>query len=331
MTQPSFRYITPNVVVAWVAHIEPKAKLELALDAYDKDHRKLNGALYVFSTFFGPDWILDRLKDTPFIRPPVRVPLDGYKTVDRIVSMAEHLVNLQEIEGFHFCLDEIRANSFETGLAKLAAAGMLRRRAIPFRFVQPTMKKGLDYDAEALIGGTRVPIEMKAKVETTQPSASSVANTLKVARGQMPRTTPNAVFMRVPGSWEESEEGRRAIHGGIEREFKSSATINVVVAHWEVWSIPQDEPATVQRHDRFAAAINPNARVKLDAVNIFMLDGAPDGQMPWGSFDDLFADQVVAKSGGKPAPRIGPIQAGRNDPCPCGSGKKFKKCHGKSF
>jgi preprotein translocase subunit SecA len=21
-------------------------------------------------------------------------------------------------------------------------------------------------------------------------------------------------------------------------------------------------------------------------------------------------------------------KAGRNDPCPCGSGKKFKKCHG---
>jgi uncharacterized protein len=23
-------------------------------------------------------------------------------------------------------------------------------------------------------------------------------------------------------------------------------------------------------------------------------------------------------------------QAGRNDPCPCGSGLKFKKCHGRT-
>jgi preprotein translocase subunit SecA len=31
----------------------------------------------------------------------------------------------------------------------------------------------------------------------------------------------------------------------------------------------------------------------------------------------------------KPEPvRLGP-QIGRNDPCPCGSGKKFKQCHGK--
>jgi uncharacterized protein YecA (UPF0149 family) len=22
------------------------------------------------------------------------------------------------------------------------------------------------------------------------------------------------------------------------------------------------------------------------------------------------------------------VESGRNDPCPCGSGKKFKKCHG---
>ena len=24
-------------------------------------------------------------------------------------------------------------------------------------------------------------------------------------------------------------------------------------------------------------------------------------------------------------------KVGRNDPCPCGSGQKFKKCHGKDF
>jgi preprotein translocase subunit SecA len=29
----------------------------------------------------------------------------------------------------------------------------------------------------------------------------------------------------------------------------------------------------------------------------------------------------------QPAQRQGP-KIGRNDPCPCGSGQKFKKCHG---
>jgi len=33
--------------------------------------------------------------------------------------------------------------------------------------------------------------------------------------------------------------------------------------------------------------------------------------------------------GGKPVVREGP-RVGRNDPCPCGSGKKYKKCCGKA-
>jgi SWIM/SEC-C metal-binding protein len=30
-----------------------------------------------------------------------------------------------------------------------------------------------------------------------------------------------------------------------------------------------------------------------------------------------------------PEPRVAEAKVGRNDPCPCGSGKKFKKCCGK--
>jgi preprotein translocase subunit SecA len=31
-----------------------------------------------------------------------------------------------------------------------------------------------------------------------------------------------------------------------------------------------------------------------------------------------------------PAQRVIGEKVGRNDPCPCGSGKKYKKCHGAS-
>jgi preprotein translocase subunit SecA len=33
--------------------------------------------------------------------------------------------------------------------------------------------------------------------------------------------------------------------------------------------------------------------------------------------------------GGKPQPIHVGEKTGRNDPCPCGSGKKYKQCHGK--
>ena len=40
-----------------------------------------------------------------------------------------------------------------------------------------------------------------------------------------------------------------------------------------------------------------------------------------------FVEQIQNMS--KPAPTQATPKIGRNDPCPCGSGKKFKKCHGR--
>jgi len=45
---------------------------------------------------------------------------------------------------------------------------------------------------------------------------------------------------------------------------------------------------------------------------------------PQGSFSEEEAAQMA---GGKPIVREG-AKVGRNDPCPCGSGKKYKQCHG---
>ena len=45
------------------------------------------------------------------------------------------------------------------------------------------------------------------------------------------------------------------------------------------------------------------------------------------------AAQAAANAGqaerGKPMPVTAEKRVGRNDPCPCGSGKKYKVCHGK--
>jgi preprotein translocase subunit SecA len=39
-------------------------------------------------------------------------------------------------------------------------------------------------------------------------------------------------------------------------------------------------------------------------------------------------DVVVAEAPKKRPVRVGQ-KVGRNDPCPCGSGKKYKHCHGR--
>lgn len=48
-----------------------------------------------------------------------------------------------------------------------------------------------------------------------------------------------------------------------------------------------------------------------------------------GSITDLASALATAKGGESANPGIAGAKIGRNDLCPCGSGKKYKKCHGK--
>ena len=44
-------------------------------------------------------------------------------------------------------------------------------------------------------------------------------------------------------------------------------------------------------------------------------------------YDDALTEAAEDDAGAEPFERAGD-KVGRNDPCPCGSGKKYKKCHG---
>jgi uncharacterized protein len=45
--------------------------------------------------------------------------------------------------------------------------------------------------------------------------------------------------------------------------------------------------------------------------------------------DQIKIERVQAQMQQQPKPYAKPVKAGRNDPCPCGSGKKYKKCCGR--
>ncbi|MEQ1949641.1 MAG: SEC-C metal-binding domain-containing protein [Bryobacteraceae bacterium] len=67
---------------------------------------------------------------------------------------------------------------------------------------------------------------------------------------------------------------------------------------------------------------------------MFEAEDAPEHDHVHGEHCDHEHDHVQhdhAHHDHAPAPVSGDAaapKAGRNDPCPCGSGKKFKKCHG---
>ena len=94
-----------------------------------------------------------------------------------------------------------------------------------------------------------------------------------------------------------------------EMEYNLTADGDLVPKH-----TPLPETAPVSPIPSNAPGVLPQSPVPVAA-------GAQRGMFPPGG-------------GAPPASRFKPVQSGvqkvgRNDPCPCGSGKKYKKCHGR--
>jgi len=65
--------------------------------------------------------------------------------------------------------------------------------------------------------------------------------------------------------------------------------------------------------------LSPAQRRALDAVTEWW----PDFDRPWPEPSDRAVDEPWHA----PTPARRPRLPGRNQPCPCGSGRKYKKCH----
>jgi uncharacterized protein len=84
----------------------------------------------------------------------------------------------------------------------------------------------------------------------------------------------------------------------------------------EEWMTLAEFPALIESGD-------PVGKQGLLAEEVRPFDNVIDSLAEWPWPDDFDEEEEAA-----PEPYINPLRhVGRNDPCPCGSGKKFKNCH----
>jgi preprotein translocase subunit SecA len=76
-----------------------------------------------------------------------------------------------------------------------------------------------------------------------------------------------------------------------------------------------------------AAASRPTAPTRAPSTTIDALEKEFQ-QKKKRELEQARAASSASSNGNGNAPRVTGEKVGRNDPCPCGSGKKFKKCHG---
>jgi uncharacterized protein len=109
-----------------------------------------------------------------------------------------------------------------------------------------------------------------------------------------------------------------------------------VVENWsEEWAAPRDKEAAEWLDDALSTivALTEDDTAK-PTISMHSEDGPPSvsearlnqlGAAIWAVYDMRQIWQSLGE-------RVDPVRRadapGRNDPCPCGSGKKFKKCHG---
>jgi preprotein translocase subunit SecA len=88
-------------------------------------------------------------------------------------------------------------------------------------------------------------------------------------------------------------------------------------------------PAMVAAHPQFDdfGMLEPGAAGAESAIDVGPVEPPKRGVAAKQDFQVVGAGRSVATAARPAAPREW-ANVGRNDPCPCGSGKKFKKCHG---
>jgi hypothetical protein len=198
--------------------------------ANDDSQRAFFTSVGIIKYYFGNGWIEKHVSpDNPkpgFLRIVYGSDPAAQITQFRVVDLAELLFNLQHIEGFDYCLDQMRQGNLEGTYAELDFGRMLLASNVVFRYVERTGLKGADFDIEiTLPDGLKLCADAKCKIETTEFSEETVRNTLKRAVDQLPKDRPGVIFLKVPPAWFNElpaardllELGRRFLHGSTKR------------------------------------------------------------------------------------------------------------------
>lgn len=286
--------VTPEAIRKYVSDREAQEGT-----TFNCAKRQYAAAVGILRAAFGQKWITRKLapdgtRRSDFLKHDETAGnVDAFKHPNRVVALAELLVNFQTVDGFGTCVEEIRTESIETGLAKLAGAKLLYVSGIPFRFVPPSRRLGADFDVEAVVGAATVACEMKAKLESTSPAGRSVVDTLRTARKQLPDSSPNIVFLRIPEAWMKAKSGQEALAAGIREAFRNSRALCMVVAHWEEW-MPL-EPEGAAQALRFFQWTNDQALVQLAALQTAIAKWPTTLDVPWLDFAEILCSPDEAR------------------------------------
>jgi hypothetical protein len=258
------------------------------------ERRRISAALAVIRLTLGQEYINERLhpaRPDPFLDLDLANRNANFKFMDRVFGLGEMLFNMQGIEGFSSRVQRLRGEDLESALGELQGVQLLMRSGIRVNFVEPSGRKGHDFDVAAIIDDLPVACEMKTKVEVAaRPSVTAIRASIEQARKQLPTDSPSVVFLKLPESWLDTVEGQSLALDGIREGMRQTRRINAVVAHWERWhKLPDGRAARVVM---FEDLPNPNARQPLGGLQRAVKAGPESLHGNWREIDSIISSLI---------------------------------------
>lgn len=230
--------------------------------------------------FLGHDWTIHHVavdKPNPYFEAGPREGVaGGFIRQHRVMTLAARLFQLQDVPGFAAMTRGLRSRSLPGAAAELTAVSMLREAKHSVRFIEPSGVKGQDYDAEAVVRGTAVAVEVKAKDDAPVDTFTErgIDSTLKEARKQLPRHGPGVVFLQIPPDWANSIVVSTAVDATIARSWRNTARVNAVVVLSERRHPQMNGGMAFEQNYRILGNPDPRAPIR-NILRLVALDPRP--------------------------------------------------------
>ena len=128
-------------------------------------------------------------------------------------------------------------------------------------------------------------------------------------------------------------------HRRLKRKRFAPRTLKSGPAECRVWDADTSQIIVSEFTDEAVEVMNTHRAYLAGVAADFQAEhGGPLPEVQEAFLTEIVKAELDAGDAGKPRPwgtpraeqRTAPVAApaGRNDPCPCGSGKKYKRCHG---
>jgi hypothetical protein len=219
---------------------------------------------------------------------------DDDRNALRTVRIAELLFNQQSVDGIDGRLADLQAGKIEATYAELEAASFLLRRGVPFKYVDETYVRGLDYDGQVLLSsGQPVNCEMKCKIESTELSEGTIRNALDAARKQLPAVEPGLVFLKISEPWIRNPAITQLLPTAISNFLRGTARVVAVILQWEqVHSQLGKDSISVILY-KYRVERGTPAKSVAPEVGALLTQLSEPGTVAWVSFHSIAAEAVL--------------------------------------